>query len=80
MEICEAKQGRDEPGTDRLVDTGQLHVGGVVGNVHEGGVDHLVVDCVLGAGAHAASTRIQIVDEQSRHLALLDNVRRLRST
>ena len=54
-----------------------LHVGGVVGDVHERGVDHLVVDRVLRGLAHAACTRVQIVDEQRAHLALLDDVRSL---
>lgn len=67
----------EESGSHVLVDTGQLDVGGVVSNVHEGGVDHLVVDGVLGARAHTASTGIQIVDEQGGHLALPDDVRRL---
>ena len=39
-----------------LVDTWQLHVGGVVGNVHECGIHHLVVDSVLRPGTHASST------------------------
>mmetsp|Transcript_11353 Transcript_11353/g.34115 ORF Transcript_11353/g.34115 Transcript_11353/m.34115 type:complete len:373 (-) Transcript_11353:479-1597(-) len=60
-----------------LVDTGQLHVGGGVGDVHEGGIDHLVVDSVLGSVTHATGTGIQIVDEQGAELALLDDVGRL---
>jgi hypothetical protein len=58
-----------------LVDTRQLYVGGVVSNVHKCGVNHLVVNSVLGAITHAASTSVQIVDEQRAHLALLDHVR-----
>ncbi len=54
--------------------TGHLHVGGVVGNVHEGGVDHLVVDGVLGGVTHATGSGIQVVDEHAAHLALLDDV------
>ena len=47
-----------------LVHARQLHVGGVVGDVHERGVDHLVVHRVLRAAAHAARARVQVVDEQ----------------
>ena len=57
-----------------LVHAGQLHVGGVVSNVHERGVDHLVVDGVLRGGAHPTSAGIQIIDEEGAHLALLDDV------
>mmetsp|Transcript_15786 Transcript_15786/g.42866 ORF Transcript_15786/g.42866 Transcript_15786/m.42866 type:complete len:397 (+) Transcript_15786:291-1481(+) len=57
-----------------VVHAWQLHVGGVICNVHQGGVHHLVVHGVLGALTHATSTSIQIVDEQGAHLALLHNV------
>ncbi|OIF80114.1 hypothetical protein A7M47_17960 [Acinetobacter baumannii] len=60
-----------------VVHAGELHVGGVVGDVHEGGVHHLVVDGVLGGAAHATSTGVEIVDEEAAHLALLDDVRSL---
>jgi hypothetical protein len=57
-----------------LVDTGQLDVGGVISDVHQGGVHHLVVDGVLGALTHTTSASIQIVNEQRAHLALLDDI------
>jgi hypothetical protein len=53
-----------------LVDAGQLHVGGVVGDVHQGGVDHLVVHGVLGRVAHAAGAGVQVVDEEGAELGL----------
>ena len=52
----------------------ELHVGGVVGDVHQGGVHHLVVHRVLGGAAHATCAGVQIVDEQAGHLALGDEV------
>ena len=57
-----------------------LHVGGVVRDVHERGVHHLVVDGVLRGAAQATRARIEIVDEESAHLTLLDEVRRLTVT
>eukprot|EP00955_Chlamydomonas_euryale_P073524 361767-Chlamydomonas_euryale.AAC.14 len=60
-----------------LVHARQLHVGRVVSNVHERGVDHLVVDSVLRLQAHAAGAGVEVVDEERAHLALLDHVRRL---
>jgi hypothetical protein len=60
-----------------LVHSRQLHVGGVVSNVHQGGVHHLVVDSVLGGLSHATSTGIKVIDEERAHLALLDDVGRL---
>ena len=64
----------------RTCPSAYLHVGGVVGNVHERGVDHLVVDGVLRGAAEATGTRIQVVDEQRAHLTLLDEVRCLAVT
>ena len=52
-----------------LVHAGQLHVGGVVGDVHERRVDHLVVDGVLRPAAHATGASVQVIDEQGRHAA-----------
>ena len=63
-----------------FVHSRQLHIAWVVGNVHEGGVDHLVVDSVLCTSTHTSRTRIQIIDEQTAHLALLDDVRCLPAT
>ena len=53
-----------------LVDSWELDVGGVIRNVHESGIDHLVVDCVLGSRSHTTGTGIQIIDEQTAHLSL----------
>mmetsp|Transcript_19213 Transcript_19213/g.62568 ORF Transcript_19213/g.62568 Transcript_19213/m.62568 type:complete len:346 (-) Transcript_19213:309-1346(-) len=60
-----------------LVLAGELHVGGVIGDVHERGVHHLVVHGVLRRATHAPGARVEIVDEERRHFALLDDVRRL---
>lgn len=60
-----------------VVHSGELDVGGVVGDVHEGGVDHLVVDGVLRGAAETTGTSVEIVDEEAGHLPLLDYVRRL---
>jgi hypothetical protein len=57
-----------------VVHPGELHVGGVVGDVHQGGVHHLVVHRVLGGAAHAAGAGVQVVDEEHAHLALADDV------
>lgn len=57
-----------------VVHTGELHVGGSISNVHEGGVHHLVVNCVLCGSSHTTRTSIKIVDEQAAHLSLPDNV------
>lgn len=53
-----------------LVDSWELDIGWIVGNVHQGGIDHLVVDGVLCGSSHAAGTSIQIVDEQRAHASL----------
>lgn len=53
-----------------LVDSWQLHICRVIGDVHEGGVDHLVVDGVLSGGPHAAGTSIQVIDKQGAHFSL----------
>lgn len=53
-----------------LVDSWELDVGGVIRNVHESGIDHLVVDCILGSRSHTTGTGIQIIDEQTAHLSL----------
>lgn len=60
-----------------VVHAGELDVGWVVGDVHEGGVHHLVVDRVLGGAAHPPCAGVEIVDEEATHLPLLDDVRRL---
>ena len=60
-----------------LVDTRQLHVAWVVSNVHECGINHLVVNSVLGTSTHTSCSRVQVIDEQTAHLTLLDDVRRL---
>merc|ERR1712127_1088604 len=39
-----------------LVLAGELHVGWVIREVHQGGVHHLVVDGVLGGATHASGT------------------------
>lgn len=57
-----------------VVHSRELDVGGVIGDVHEGGVNHLVVDSVLSGTAKTTSTRIQIVDEEAGHFSLLDYV------
>ena len=71
----------DDDGHTRVVHLAvhprELHVGGVVGDVHQGGVHHLVVHRVLGGAAHAACAGVEIVDEQAGHLALGDQVRGL---
>ena len=58
-----------------LVDTRKLHIAWVVSNVHESGVDHLVVDSVLGTSSHTSCSGIQVINEQTAHLAFLDDVR-----
>jgi hypothetical protein len=63
-----------------LVDTGQLHIVGVVGDVHECRVDHLIIDCVLCHVTHAPGTGVEVVDEEGAHLALLDNISSLTVT
>ena len=35
-----------------VLHTGELDIGGIIGNVHKGRVDHLVVDGVLGGPTH----------------------------
>jgi hypothetical protein len=60
-----------------VVHAGELDVGGAVGDVHEGGVHHLVVDGVLGGASHATGSGVEIVDEEGAHLALPDDVRSL---
>mmetsp|Transcript_8889 Transcript_8889/g.24868 ORF Transcript_8889/g.24868 Transcript_8889/m.24868 type:complete len:463 (-) Transcript_8889:14-1402(-) len=57
-----------------LVLAGELHVGWVIREVHQGGVHHLVVDGVLGGATHASGTGVEIVDEEGGHAALLDDV------
>lgn len=52
----------------------ELHVGGGIRDVHQGGVNHLVVDSVLGGPAHPTRTSVEIVDEEAAHLTLLDQV------
>mmetsp|Transcript_16770 Transcript_16770/g.36477 ORF Transcript_16770/g.36477 Transcript_16770/m.36477 type:complete len:491 (+) Transcript_16770:122-1594(+) len=76
-EIVTGADNRDTGDGVLLVGTGELHVGGVVSDVHQGGVHHLVVDSVLSRATHASRTGIKIVDEERAHLALLDDVRRL---
>jgi hypothetical protein len=39
-----------------IVHSRQLDVGGVISNVHEGSIHHLVVDSVLGGTTHTSST------------------------
>ena len=60
-----------------VVDTRELNVGWVISNVHQGGVNHLVVDGVLGGTSQSTGTSIEIVDEQGAHLTLADDVRGL---
>ena len=60
-----------------LVHARQLHVGGVIRDVHERRVDHLVVHRVLRALAQAARARVEVVDEERRHLVLFYKVARL---
>mmetsp|Transcript_33755 Transcript_33755/g.95506 ORF Transcript_33755/g.95506 Transcript_33755/m.95506 type:complete len:252 (+) Transcript_33755:323-1078(+) len=60
-----------------LVHARQLHIGGVVGDVHQGGVHHLVVHGVLRGATHAAGAGVEVIDEQRRHPSLLDDVRGL---
>lgn len=57
-----------------VVHAWELHVGGGIGDVHQGGVHHLVVDGVLCGSAHPTRTSVKIVDEQAAHLTLLDHV------
>ena len=60
------RTGADDGNAGALVgtvDTGELHVGRIVGDVHEGRVDHLVVDGVLRALAEAAGAGVEVVDE-----------------
>mmetsp|Transcript_1153 Transcript_1153/g.7498 ORF Transcript_1153/g.7498 Transcript_1153/m.7498 type:complete len:252 (+) Transcript_1153:291-1046(+) len=57
-----------------VVDTGQLHIGWAISNVHQSGIDHLVVDGVLGSTTHTTCSSIQIVDEKGSHLSLLNDV------
>lgn len=45
-----------------VVAAGELHVSRVVGNVHEGGVDQLGVDRVLGALIDPPRPGIEVVD------------------
>ena len=62
---------------DNLALTRQLNVRGVIRDVHQRGVNHLVVDGVLRGTAHSTGPGIEIVDEQGRQLTLLDDVGRL---
>ena len=68
----------DDDGDTRVfffvVHSGELDVGGVIGDVHEGGVDHLVVDRVLGGSAHSSCSGVKIVDEEATHFTLFDDV------
>lgn len=54
-----------------VVHSWELHVGGVVSDVHECCVDHLVVDRVLCCASHASCSCVKIVDEEAAHLSLL---------
>ncbi|MFS7968615.1 hypothetical protein Hanom_Chr09g00799661 [Helianthus anomalus] len=57
-----------------VVHSWELNIGGVVSNVHESRVNHLVVDSVLGGSAHSSCSCIEIVDEEAAHLTLFDDV------
>mmetsp|Transcript_19601 Transcript_19601/g.27141 ORF Transcript_19601/g.27141 Transcript_19601/m.27141 type:complete len:414 (-) Transcript_19601:155-1396(-) len=63
-----------------VVGTGKLDVGGIVCNVHEGGVHHLVVNGILSGSTHASSASIKIIDEQCAHAAFLHDVSSLTIT
>ena len=69
-----------KPPPNLLVDTRHLHIGGIVGDVHQGGIDHLVIHGVLGTFTHTASSSIQVVNEQRRHLTLANHVSSLTVT
>ncbi|KVI06958.1 hypothetical protein Ccrd_014683 [Cynara cardunculus var. scolymus] len=51
-----------------------LDVGGVIGDVHEGGVHHLVVDGVLGGSTHSSCSGVKIVDEEAAHFPLFNDI------
>merc|ERR1711990_220560 len=73
-EIVTSADDRDTWDLLVVVDSWELDVGWVIGDVHEGGVHHLVVHSVLSGSSHAPGTGIKIVDEEGAHLSLLDHV------
>lgn len=78
VESGEVISGDDDGNTGiflLVVHSRELHVGGVVGDVHQSGVHHLVVDGVLGGAAQPSGSGIQIVDEEDAHFPLVDDVR-----
>lgn len=54
--------------------TWQLHVGWVIGDVHQSGVHHLVVDSVLRRATHTSSSGVEIVDVECAHPSLFDDI------
>lgn len=76
-EVVTGDDDRDARVLLLVVHSGELHAGRVVGDVHEGGVHHLVVHRVLCGPAETTGTGVEIVDEEAAHLSLLDDIRRL---
>ena len=56
-----------------VIHTRKLNIGRIVRNVHEGGINHLVVHSVLCRAAHAACSRIEIVNKETTHLPFLSD-------
>mmetsp|Transcript_9687 Transcript_9687/g.16806 ORF Transcript_9687/g.16806 Transcript_9687/m.16806 type:complete len:277 (-) Transcript_9687:710-1540(-) len=69
-EIITCNNNRDARNLFLIVHARKLHIRRIVCDVHQGCVDHLIVHGVLGGRTHAASTSVEIVDHQNRHLSL----------
>ncbi|PON90828.1 hypothetical protein TorRG33x02_134660, partial [Trema orientale] len=57
-----------------VVHSRELHIGGIVSNVHEGSIDHLVIDSVLCGSSKPTSSCIKIIDEEATHFPFPDYV------
>ena len=79
-EIVTGGDDRHARDFDDFVLARELNVRGVVRNVHERRVNHLVVDGVLRGTTHTTGTGVKIVNEEARHLTLLNHVGRLTVT
>jgi hypothetical protein len=79
-EIVTGGDNRDSRDLDNFVLARQLNVRGVIRDVHQRGVHHLVVDGVLRGTSHSTGPGIKIVNEQGGQLTLLDDVGRLAIT
>ncbi|MCE0482505.1 hypothetical protein HAX54_041316 [Datura stramonium] len=56
-----------------VVNTRKLDIHRVICNVHEGGIHHLIVNCVLDSSTHSTSSCIEIVDEEDTHVSFPDD-------